>query len=827
VSLRTTNAVLVVLLALVLPAGRLRAADGEAVDYLRDVKPILTKQCVLCHGAKKPRGGLRLDTAAEAFKGGKNGASIVPGEPDESLLIDAVTGEGAIDRMPLNRPPLTAEQVATLSAWIEQGARAPADDAPDPVPQHWAFLSPVRSEPPSVQNERWVRNPIDQFILARLERERIGPAPEADRVTLIRRLSLDLIGLPPSVAEVDAFVADDQPEAYERLVDRLLASPHYGERWGRLWLDLARYADSNGFNIDAPRSIWKYRDWVIDALNHDMPFDQFTIDQLAGDLRPDASPEQKTATGFHRNTPLNQEGGIDLEQFRVESVVDRVSTTATTWLGLTMACAQCHDHKYDPLSQREFYRLFAFFNNSDEPDIEFGSPEDLTKRDALRAQQEALETELRAYLKQLQEKQPEWEKSLSGEARNKLSAGIRVIVDIPPDDRNQAQKDALFLAFQQQDLGWKERQATLQNVARRSPEIVTTMVVQERSQLRESFVHIQGDFTRKGDRVEAGVPGVLPPLKAEKQPPNRLDLARWLVDPQNPLTARVEVNRLWQVHFGRGLVETENDFGTQGAPPSHPELLDWLATELILRGWSQKSMHRLMVTSATYRQASRVRPELATIDRDNRLLARQSRLRLDAELIRDSALAASGLLDGKIGGPSVYPPQPDGVMTLGQLRRPWRPSKSSDRYRRGLYTYFWRATPHPALMVFDAPDSTRSCTRRSRSNTPLQALTLLNDQAYFELAQGLAARVLKEAAGDADRLRVAFRLCVARTPTQAEQDRLAALLSQERADVAAIASKDLPALPPGVKSEAEPAELAAWTSLARVLMNLDEFITRE
>jgi mono/diheme cytochrome c family protein len=816
-----------ILLGLALPAG---APDADRpVDYLRDVKPILAAQCVNCHGAEKTRGKLRLDTAAAALKGGSVGEVIVPGQPDESLLYLAVIGEGNSERMPLQRPPLAEAQVETLRAWIEQGAKSPADEVPSvaAAPKHWSFVAPERPEPPAIQNEAWIRNPIDRFILAPLERDGIAPSPEADRATLIRRASLDLLGLPPAPEEIDAFLKDDRPDAYERLVDRLLASPHYGERRGRLWLDGARYADSNGYSIDAPRSIWKYRDWVIDALNRDMPFDRFTIEQIAGDLLPGATLAQKVATGFHRNTPINEEGGIDVEQFRVESILDRVNTTATVWLGLTLGCTQCHDHKFDPITQREYYQFFAFFNNVDEPTLPVATPDEIARHDAAEARVDAYLKEIREKDPSLREQQRAWEDGLDMVARQKQSQEVRAAFDVVFDERTEAQQTTVFAAFIDQDPGVKAHRKAIARMRAKAPKVVTTMVVRERTKPRETHLLIQGDYTRPGEIVTPGVPGVLPPIQSST--PNRLDLARWLVDPRNPLTARVAVNRLWQADFGRGLVETENDFGTQGAPPSHPELLDWLATEFIARGWSLKAIERLILTSASYRQASRLRPGLTKIDPDNRRLARQSRVRLDAELVRDAALTSSGLLTPTIGGPSVFPPQPDGVMTLGQMRREWTADTGADRYRRGLYTFFWRATPHPLLTVFDAPDATRACTRRIRSNTPLQALTLLNDEAFFECARALAARVLDEApADDAGRLRHAFRLCLARTPSRKELTRLGDLLARQRGEFLADPDAARPLVPAAdATTSAEVAERAAWTTVARVLLNLDEFITRE
>jgi hypothetical protein len=841
-----------------------------SVDYLREVKPILAKHCFSCHGAQKQRSGLRVDTAAFMLEGGNAGPAIVPGKSSDSRLIQLVSGQDKLRLMPPKEPRLTAAEIALLRTWIDQGAKAPADEkAGDAVvtkESHWSFKPPVRPAEPPVKNTAWPRTPIDRFILARLEKEGITPSPEADRITLIRRLSLDLIGLPPSIEEVDAFVQDTSPQAYEKLVERLLASPHYGERWGRWWLDQARYADSNGFTIDGARSIWKYRDWVIDALNRDLPFDQFTIEQIAGDMLPGATLEQKVATGFHRNTLRNEEGGIDVEQFRVESVVDRVNTTGAVFLGLTIGCAQCHDHKFDPISQREYYQLYAFLNNADEPSLEIAPPEQLKERARIRAEMADLEKSRKQLDTTTPAGQQAWELYLTPpEMRAKLPAELATILAVPENGRTRQQKEILTAAYRQTDMlrhvagavgetlptmpaaqvhAFLFRASVEQKLAelkKREPQVATTLVMQERKVPRPTHIHIQGDFTRKGVAVQPGVPAVLHPLpKVEK--PNRLDLAKWLVNPANPLTPRVIMNRVWQQYFGVGLVETENDFGTQGTPPSHPELLDWLATEFMSpasRGhkspaWSLKHMHRLIVTSATYRQASKARPELATVDARNRLLARQNRLRLDAEIVRDNALAASGLLTRTIGGSSVFPPQPEGVYAFTQVNKNWRASTGPDRYRRGMYTYFWRSAPHPSLTVFDAPDSTTTCTRRNRSNTPLQALTLLNDQAFVEFAQGLATRVLAsselqpgEAASDLARLRYAFRLCLARPAQPHEEKILTDLLARQRAGFATDATGAKALTPAELPRGVTAAEFAAWTVVARVLLNLDEFITRE
>jgi mono/diheme cytochrome c family protein len=849
----------------------LPASGAEPVDYVRDVKPILAGTCYRCHGPDKERSGLRLDTVAAALAGGNSGPAIVPGKSGRSRLIRAVSGADGVKAMPPTGKRLTARQIALLKAWIDQGARAPATEmtAQRTRSRHWAFQPVRRPRAPAVKNRAWVRNPIDRFILARLEKEGIAPSPEANRTTLLRRLSFDLRGLPPSPREVEEFLADRSPDAYERLVDRLLASPQYGERWGRHWLDLARYADSNGFNIDNPRSIWPYRDWVIAALNRDLPFDRFAVEQIAGDLLPGATVAQKIATGFHRNTLLNQEGGIDVEQFRVESVVDRVNTTGAVFLGLTVGCAQCHNHKFDPISQREYYQLFAFLNNADEPTLAVGTPEQVARHAALRAQLAAVTTELDAYVEKLYPKQLAWEKALTAADRKKLGPRIQAILDTPLARRTDAERGAVRRAFLTADVGFQERQRTVAQLRARLPKIPTTLVLQERAKPRPTYIHRGGDFLRKGARVSPGVPAVLHPLTLrEREAPaepnvghslrewqaatrgasglqklgsnlerptsttprlsNRLDLARWLVDPKNPLTPRVTVNRFWQHYFGTGLVETENDFGTQGTPPTHPELLDYLAGEFIRCGWSVKAMQRLIVTSATYRQSSRARPDLAGKDPRNKLLARQTRLRLEAETVRDAALAASGLLSGKVGGPSVFPPQPEGVFAFTQIPRVWQANTGPDRYRRGLYTYFWRSAPHPALTVFDAPDSTTTCTRRNRSNTPLQALTLLNDQAFVEFAQGLARRVLRETpAGDAGRIRFAFHLCLARSPSAREEGLLRRLFDRQLAEFRAQPKEAEPLVPARLPPRTDRAQLAAWTVVARVLLNLDEFITRE
>lgn len=806
-------------LLLALPAGA-----ASAPDYLREVKPLLTRHCIQCHGAQKEEAGLRLDTAEFARLGGASGSVVKRGRDGESLLTAVIAGTHAdIPAMPYKKELLSAAEIATLRAWVTAGAPAPENEEPGRW-EHWAFIAPKRPNPPAAPANAaaWPRNEIDRFIVARLAADRIAPAPEADRATLLRRVSLDLTGLPPAPAETAAFLADASPDAYERAVDRLLASPHFGERWARPWLDVARYADSNGYSIDAPRQIWKYRDWVVNALNRDLPYDQFVIEQLAGDLLPNPTVDQRVATGFNRNTQINQEGGIDPEQFRVEAVLDRVNTFGTAFLGLTLSCAQCHDHKFDPITQRDYYKLYAFFNTSVDDGHGDRRPKSIGvlhfKPDG--KPDEQLETELaevRGRLSGLFEAHgteiEAWRLGLSSEARDKVtSRGTRAALDVPWEKLSFNQRRSVYPIARPKDTTFRQFNERLGVLQRRESQGISTLVMEELPGGRPSHIFIKGDFTRTGDLVQPGTPVVLPPLRKEN--PNRLDLARWTVDSANPLTARVFVNRVWQQYFGRGIVETENDLGTQAAPPSHPELLDWLATELIARGWSQKALHRLIVTSATYRQASRHRPDLEVSDPLNRLLARQTRLRLDAELVRDATLAASGLLVPKLGGPPVFPPQPEGVMSLGQVKREWKPSTGDDRHRRGLYTHFWRATPHPALAVFDAADGFSSCSRRLRSNTPLQALTLLNDQQFFEFAGGFADRIRREApARDlAARIDFAFRCAVARSPSAFELERVSEL--HRRQFMAAEGTE-------------EERDRAAWLTIARVLLNLDETITRE
>lgn len=843
--------VTITLVSVVLAAGSAGADEAEsAAIYEQQVRPLLAKYCVRCHGVEKQQASLRLDYAAGLKTGGDSGTAIVAGKSSDSLIVKALLGKGDGSKMPPEGEAApTAEEIAKIAAWIDAGAGAPKDE---PIPEktitksdHWSFQPVQRSVPPDAQGLQPLgvaRNAIDAFIAAKLQPQGLSPSAEAPRETLLRRVTLDLIGLLPSPDEIAEFRADGSPDAYERVVDRLLASPHYGERWGRDWLDAARYADSNGFTRDMPRTIWPYRDWVIDALNRNLPFDQFTIEQIAGDLLPNPALEQLVATGFHRNTLINEEGGTDPEQFRVEAVVDRVNTTGAVFLGLTIGCAQCHDHKYDPLTQRDYYRLYAFYNSTlftpadpyapkidvpTEHQRKLGEPE---RKTAIRAEIAKLEQELKDKASEIVADAEEWVKSLSEPDKDKLPFNVKNAVTLPVNDRSEQHKRDLDAYYRGLDIA-KQKYPQLQKVGElraSEPQFATTMVTFEEKTPRETHIQLRGDFLRTGALVTANVPAVLPVLTPAENDPPRLQLAKWLVSPANPLTPRVMVNRAWQKFFGRGIVETENDFGTQGSPPTHPELLDWLAARYIDIGWDTKGLQRLMVTSATYRQSSAQRADLAEKDPVNKLLGRQSRIRLDAELVRDVGLSASGLLTAEFGGPSVTPPQPDGVFDFTQDKKPWTPATGKDRFKRAIYTQLLRSSLYPSLMVFDYPDPNSTCTRRNRSNTPLQALTLANDLAFVEFTRGVSSRLLSESiADDSQRMTKAFELCLTRPPGSTELNRLLAYLQSQRQEFAGQtdAATALGPLPPVAGISAE--DGAAWTMISRVLLNLDEFITRE
>lgn len=1030
----------------------------QTVEFNRDIRPILSDICYKCHGPDKAKrkADLRFDFEASAKAKLGDHFAIVPGDPAQSELIKRVTTNDADDKMPPGDSGLEIKprQVELLRRWIEQGAKWEA---------HWSFIAPKRPVPPPVRNAAWVRNPVDDFILARLEREGLQASPEADRATLLRRVSLDLTGLPPSPADLDAFLADPSPEAYERVVDRLLASPAFGERMASRWLDAARYADTSGYQSDGERSMWRWRDWVIDALNHNMPFDRFTIEQLAGDLLPHATREQFIATGFNRNHRGNAEGGIIPEEYAAEYVVDRVDTTATVWLGLTIGCARCHDHKYDPLSQREFYQLFAFFNNVPEKGraIKIGnSPPYMSAPTAaqeralakLDAQLSSAETRLRELEPKIAAAQSKWEKSLvkspplpwtvtnglqaryelNGNMANSLGAGApakfkegdeafvpghhrqaalldgacfidcgdvgdfgffdkftlaawvqprgtkggtiisrmveqdsdsafasdsegysvylkdghvqvrmtkrwlddalrvetesmlqpgnwqhvavvydgsrlasgvkiyingqlqkqRVLLDqlnqtfqnkqplrigggggpahrfhgsisdvrvyaravpveeigmvataesvtelaaIPSTKRSASQSLKLRSCFlaEHASTPMREAQANLATLreqrAKLMESVPTVMVMQEMPKPRETFVLKRGVYDQHGERVREGVPASLPPMRSGA-PQNRLGFAQWLVSPSNPLTARVAVNHQWELLFGTGLVKTTEDFGSQGEPPSHPELLDWLATEFTRTGWDVKCLLKTLVTSATYRQSSRTTPQLVARDPDNRLLARGPRVRLPAEMIRDEALAAGGLLVSELGGPSVKPYQPKGLQK-DLSGTDYEPDHGSKLWRRSLYTFWKRTSPQPTMTTFDAAGREMCSVRPSRTDTPLQALALMNDVTFVEAARCLAQRVMHEAGPKPeDRMRLAFRLVLTREPKDRELAVLLADLNDQHARFRADPNAAQALIEAGESPRDETldaVDLATCTAVAGLILNLDEAVTKQ
>lgn len=983
------------------------SVHAEEIDFARDVLPILSNHCFECHGPDEEtrEAGLRLDVRKDAMEDLGGYSAIVPGSPDESVLIERILETDEDLRMPPVDfdKPLSEDQIKTLTDWIQQGAN---------FAKHWSFEPIRRPAVPEVGYPQWTDNEIDRFVVAQLEQRQITPSPPADRYTLIRRVYLDLLGLPPSVEEVEQFVRDESADAYRRLLDRVMAKPQFGERWGRHWLDQARYADSHGYTNDNGRTMWPYRDWVIGAFNRDLPFDQFTIEQLAGDLLDNPDLSQRVATGFHRNTLINSEGGTKADQFRDEQVKDRVDTTGLVWMGLTVGCAKCHTHKFDPITIREYYQLYSFFNstadnNSVTPTVQVPSSSqremlkdyesqrrnlqaaiagdtDRVKRQAkweaevlslagvaegessadpnagwsvlelsgkstkgvvLKAQADQsllvsgkpqkndqyeatartplttvrsvkLEVltddslpkkgpgragngnfvlsefwfrtgdgrELRFSRADAEHSQRDYEVAMAidgkgatgwaingapegslnrnrtawfvlpeplqvelghalvfkmqfnhqdpsyslGRFRLSISADewqnnydvakLAKLVSVPAAERSKDQQRKIDEAFIAQDEKLAPLKAELDRVSKAydgfKRKLPTTMVLQELDQPRQAHVQVRGDFLRTSEPVVSDVPAVLNPLDSSNGRGSRLDLANWIMSPEHPLTARVRVNRIWMRLFGRGLVETENDFGIQGTLPSHPDLLDWLAAEFRDQGWSTKRLLRLIMQSATYRQSSRQRPELQAIDARNELLARQSRLRVEAEIVRDTALDVSGQLARKIGGPSVYPPQEEGVYAFTQVKKNWTVSKGADRYRRGMYTYFYRSAPYPMLTTFDVPRFNATCTCRDRSNTPLQSLAVANSEAMFEAARGLGERVLREVdAGevseqiDQQRITRAFQICFARIPNEDEATVLAEYLAQSR--------------------ERFKTEQEAWTAVARVLINLDEFITRE
>jgi hypothetical protein len=821
-----------------LPVNVTAAEDTTKIDFNRDIRPILSNYCHKCHGpdaAQRQGGsdGLRLDTREGAIADQGGYAAIVPGHPEKSALVERIKSTDDDERMPPKEmgKRLSPREIELLTKWIEQGA---------PYATHWSYAQPVRPQLPKINQTNWPRNELDRFILARLEQENLAPSPEADGAALLRRVSLDLTGLPPTLSDLEKFATN-----YEAYVDQLLDSPAYGEHWAHAWLDLARYADSAGYADDPPRTIWMFRDYVIRSFNANKPLDQFTVEQIAGDLLPDPTDEQLIATAFNRNTLTNNEGGTSDEEFRNVAVVDRVNTTLAVWMGTTIACAQCHSHKYDPITQQEYFQLFAFFNNTADTDKKDESPllarpseEELKQQAARQEEIKKLSEKQASVTPELLEAQKKWEAELADEEKlkaAKLPDAIAAILKTAADERTEAQQAELTKHYAsiapERDADRKRLETLKKQVADFKPAASVPIMKELPSDKRRATkLQYRGNYQEQGPEVVEGTPACFPPLP-EGAPQDRLALARWLIDDKNPLTARVFANRYWEQLFGIGIVATSEEFGSQGELPSHPELLDWLATELVRLKWNQKAFLKMLVTSATYRQSSRVTPELVTRDPDNRLLARGPRVRLSAEMVRDQALAVSGLLSGKMYGPPVKPPQPaiELKAAFGSAVD-WQDSAGEDKFRRALYTSWRRSNPYPSMATFDAPNREVCTIRRVRTNTPLQALVTLNDPVYIEAAQALARRIVAEGGASAkDRLAYAFNLCLARKPHAAESERLLAFyeesLATYRADSRAAKKMAIEPLGP-VPEGADIAELAAWTVVSNVLLNLDEMLMK-
>jgi hypothetical protein len=835
------------------------AAGPKRINYSRDIRPILSNSCYKCHGPdeKERKAGLRLDTKQGAYARLESGeVAVVPGSSAKSALWQRLTATDRDVRMP---PPdsgktISGEQIELIKRWIDEGGEFHG---------HWSLLPPQHRPAPAIQHAQLARNPIDRFVIARLEEEGLAPSAPADKPTLIRRVTLDLTGLPPTLDEVDRFLADNSPNAYEKLVDRLLDSPQYGENMTRYWLDAARYGDTHGMHLDNERSIWPYRDWLIRSFNSNQPFDRFAVEQLAGDLLPDHTVDQQVATGFSRCNVTTGEGGAIDEEFYCRYAVDRVSTTGTVFLGLTLGCCVCHDHKFDPITQREFYQFFGYFGSLTErpmdgnislppPVLRLGSPKDQEKIDKIRTEIASIEAVIEKQLEPFNGPKGDdpaltasllaWQKETAKNAQS-LPDGVRRALGIPEKKRTDAQKRRLRYYFVQNIFNGSRKvfdplNAQLadaqQQLAAAKMTTASTLVMQDMPKPRDIFVLLRGAYDRKGDKVLPDVPRAIGPHLPKDAPRNRLSLANWIVDTRNPLTARVTVNRFWQQYFGTGIVKTAEDFGAQGEWPTHPELLDWLATEFVNSGWNVKHIQRLIVTSATYGQSSHVTPQLEARDPENRLLARGPRFRLDAEAVRDTALAVSGLLVETVGGKSVKPYQPPGLWeaisyTSSNTAR-FMKDQGGALYRRTMYTFWKRTSPPPALITFDAPSREECTVRRGRTNTPLQALVLMNDVQYVEASRHLAARIIHRGGSTPkDRIVYAFRLATSRVPTA---DELAILLRLYDAQRAAFAN-NLDAAehlirvgdsPPDNTIDAR--ELAAWSLVANVILNLDETVTK-
>jgi mono/diheme cytochrome c family protein len=825
---RISTANLVVVVWLVLPMRASGAESSQKISYVKEVRPILSRNCFQCHGPDEQarQGDLRLDDRASAIGQLPTGThAIVPGKPAQSELINRITSSEHDGVMPPreNGKRLSESEVNLLRKWIEQEAD---------YSKHWSYEKPIRSIPPTIAEPGWAKNAVDHFIGNRLDREGLHSTVTADRESLLRRVSLDLTGLPPTIEENRVFLDETRPDAFERAVDRLLSAPTFGERWGAVWLDLARYGDSQGYIHDPPRTIWRWRDWLIEALNANLPYDRFTIEMLAGDLLPDATDSQRIASGFHRNTTNNTEGGSKAEEYRHASVVDRVNTTMQVWMGTTYGCAQCHSHKYDPFSQKEYYQVFAIFNstednNSEPPVLETAHVGRGADRSYRLAQLADAKSRLDLETRRVDERREEWEKTVD---QTTLPKEIGEILAVTADQRIKEQLDKLTTHHRKSSAEWMARQIDVNAAQAELDQVATTTLVMKEGPARPTHVAIRGEFQSKGAAVVAGVPAVLHQVPTGTKL-DRLAFAQWIVAPENPLTARVAANRLWQEIFGIGLVESSEEFGNQGEPPSHPELLDWLATEYVRTGWDTKQLLRQIVTSAAYRQSSQADDELTARDPFNRLVARGPRIRLPAETVRDQALFVAGLLSPKMYGPPVHPPQPiNGLAAAFGPSTDWETSRGEDRHRRALYTRWRRNLPYPSMITFDAPERSVCSLRRTRTNTPLQALVTLNDQVYVEAAQALARRILLEGGGSvATRASYGFRLALTRQPTDEETQRIVALYATIRAQLAAAPAKasSLATKPIGPLTEKmDVLDAAAWTVVGNVLLNLDEFLAK-
>lgn len=729
--------------------------DLTAIDYNLHVRPIINKNCIVCHGGVKKSAGLSFLFREEALSVNKSGKkAIVPGDVSKSEMIYRINNNDPEVRMPMDHAPLSTDEIEILTKWVEQGAE---------WKDHWAFLPPEKQEVPAVENTKWTKNPIDQFILARLEDEGIAPSATADKTTLIRRASLDLTGVPPSIEELNQFLNDNAEDAYEKLIDRLLDKPAFGERWTAMWLDLARYADSKGYEADRHREIWKYRDWLIDAFNQDMPFDQFTVEQLAGDLLPNATKDQIIATAFHRNTMNNDEGGTDNEEYRVAAVIDRVNTTWEVWQGVTFSCVQCHSHPYDPIRHEEYYGFYSIFNNTADADL----PSEAPVLDVYTKENEA-----------------------------KIDSIKNWISNNGNSSRAKKHLDSI------------------------KPTTLPIMRELQGEKRRETYVFRKGNWMDKGDKVENGLPKMMPPVEGDL---DRLSFAKWLVAGENPLTARVTVNRFWRELFGRGLVETQEDFGSQGYPPTHPALLDWLALQFQNeQQWSMKELMKLMVTSATYKQTSVVTAEGLEKDQGNYLLARASRTRLNAEQVRDQVLAVSGLLSKKMYGPSVMPYQPEGVWQVVYNGGAWKMAEGDNAHRKAIYTYWRRTSPYPSMMTFDSSSREFCVSRRINTNTPLQALVTLNDPVYIEAANALAELTEEQSENVNDQIEFAFKRALLRSPSELEMEVMTTLYQEVRLDTDLNDEMKLE-----VASMNREIFKSPMSVVANAILNLDEFITRQ